>query len=88
MLIFEDIECPVCSDKIKVIVENNVITSHGVCPSCDNTFSAERLQFSEDCHAMEDEFMASRFLDDDVLFEVDTELADFYNQLLMKGVEI
>lgn len=57
MLIFETIGCPMCSGKIAVVVENNVITSHGVCPGCDNAFSAERLMFTEKCKAFEDEFM-------------------------------
>jgi uncharacterized protein YbaR (Trm112 family) len=58
MFIFETIDCPSCSGKIAVVVENNVITSHGICPGCDKTFSAERLQFTNDVKAMEDQFMA------------------------------
>lgn len=57
MFVFESIDCPTCSGKIRVVVENNKIVSHGICPNCDQAFSAERLQFVEDCQVMEDEFM-------------------------------
>lgn len=59
MLIFksEYIDCPLCDGKIIVIVENDRITSHGICHECDHTFSAERLQFTETCKRMEEEFM-------------------------------
>jgi hypothetical protein len=100
MMIFEDIECPLCPDTIKVIIEENKIVSHGVCPTCDNTFSAERLQFVEECQAMEDEFM--NLLSPDVpedeylyhlnpaltLIDVDIEVEDFYNRLIEKGVKV
>lgn len=88
MLIFETIGCPTCSGKIAVIVEDNVITSHGVCPGCDNTFSAERLMFIEQCKAFEDEFMHEEHYDDVLLNTVDIELADFYYRLAEKGVVI
>ena len=90
MLIFEDIECPVCPSKIKVIIEQNKVVSHGLCPTCDNTFSAERLQFTQDCQAMEDEFMD--LLDPepapDVVEVIEYEVNDFYGQLERKGVKI
>jgi len=90
MLIFEDIECPICPDKIKVIVENNVITSHGVCPTCDQAFSAEHLQFAQDMQAMEDQFMGllspEPYLS--ILDLIDYEVNDFYGRLERKGVKI
>ncbi len=87
MLIFEKIDCPLCPGQIQVIVENNRITSHGLCPNCDQAFSAERLQFAQDCGALEEEFMYEH--QEDMLFDtVDIELADFYYRLTEKGVEI
>lgn len=99
MLIFEDIECPLCPDKIKVIIEQNKIVSHGVCPTCDNTFSAERLQFTEFCRMREDEFMDVMDPDNHpdmyyeldpalTLIEVDNEVNDFYARLAEKGVVV
>ena len=90
MLIFETIECPVCPDKIVVIVENNKITSHGMCPTCDQTFSAEHLQFTVDTQDMEDQFM--EYLSPEpylpILDLIDYEVNDFYSQLERKGVKI
>ncbi len=90
MLIFEDIECPLCPDKIKVIVEDNKITSHGICATCDQTFSAERLQFTQDVQTMEDQFMdllsPEPYLS--ILDLIDYEVNDFYGRLEKKGVEI
>ena len=89
MLIFEDIECPLCSGKIKVIVEDNVITSHGVCPKCDNTFSAERLQFTQAVQAMEDQFMDLLSAEpNDLILAVEYEVNDFYARLIEKGVDV
>lgn len=90
MLIFEDIECPLCPDKIKVIVENNKITSHGVCPTCDQTFSAEHLQFAQDTQAMEDQFMEHLSPEPypDLVEIIEYEVNDFYGQLERKGVKI
>ncbi len=96
MLIFETINCPTCSGKIAVIIEDNVITSHGVCPGCDNTFSAERLMFMEQCKAFEDEFMdlmlpchpelGIHTCGDSILCEAEWELGEFYHELTLKGV--
>ncbi len=87
MIIFQQIDCPLCEGEIVVIIENNKITSHGVCPNCDQAFSAERLQFVQDCGAMEEEFMYQN--QNDVLLDtVDIELANFYHQLKEKGVEL
>jgi hypothetical protein len=89
MLIFEDIECPVCPDKIKVIIEDNKITSHGICPTCDNTFSSERLQFTLDVQAMEDQFMELLSAEpNDLITAVEYEVNDFYARLIEKGVDI
>lgn len=90
MLIFEQIECPLCPREIVVIVENNKITSHGICSNCDQTFSAEHLQFTVDAQAMEDQFMEllspEPYLD--MLDLIDYEVNDFYGRLEKKGVKI
>jgi len=90
MLIFEKIDCPLCPGKIQVIVENNKITSHGLCPKCDQAFSAEHLQFATDCQTMEDQFMdhlsPEPYLS--ILDLIDYEVNDFYGRLEKKGVEI
>jgi hypothetical protein len=90
MFIFETIECPQCEGEIVVIVENNKITSHGMCGNCDQTFSAEHLQFTQDAQAMEDQFM--EFLSPEpylsILDLIDYEVNDFYGQLERKGVKI
>ncbi len=90
MLIFEMIDCPLCPSKIQVIVENNKITSHGLCPNCDQTFSAEHLQFTQDAQAMEDDFMEllspEPYLS--MLDLIDYEVNDFYGRLEKKGVQI
>lgn len=86
MFIFEDIDCPLCNGKIEVVVENNKIVSHGICPTCDETFSSERLQFTTDCQAMEAEFMFDLGVEEldhalDLFNQVDIEVDDFYYQL-------
>ena len=67
-----------------------MITSHGVCPGCDNTFSAERLMFVEQCKAYEDEFMdlINPDLFPDVIDVIEYEVEAFYHLLWEKGVAI
>lgn len=57
MIIFEDIDCPVCDGKVKVVMENNVITSHGVCDKCERHYSAEHLNFAETCKGYVEEYI-------------------------------
>jgi hypothetical protein len=86
-LIFESIDCPLCSGEIRVVVEENKIVSHGICPTCDETFSSERLQFTVDCLTMEEEFMVG--LEEERLLDtVEIEVIDFYYKLMEKGVEV
>lgn len=89
MLIFETIDCPLCPGKIQVIVENNKITSHGLCPNCDQAFSAERLQFAESCKLMEDQFMEHLASEPyDVVKAIEYEVNDFYARLIEKGADV
>lgn len=60
--IIEVIDCPLCDGKISVIVEDNVITSHGICPKCDRPFSPDHMNFAQECRGYEDEFMAEEGL--------------------------
>jgi hypothetical protein len=84
MKIIEVIDCPLCDGHIAVIVEDNKVTSHGVCPKCDRSYSPDHLNFAEECKALEDEYLFSLYK----LSEVDVEIADFYHKLSEKGVEI
>ncbi len=89
MMIFEDIDCPLCSGTIKVVVEENKIVSHGICPTCDETFSSERLQFTVECQAMEDQFMELISPElYDVVEVIEYEVNDFYARLMEKGVDV
>jgi hypothetical protein len=65
MKIIETVDCPLCDSEIAVIVEDNKITSHGVCPKCDRSFSPERLTFTQECQAMETEFLETFFHEQD-----------------------
>lgn len=87
MLIFEDIDCPLCSGEIKVVVEKDKIVSHGICPTCDETFSSERLQFTVDCQTMEEDFIET-LETERVLNTVEIEVIDFYYKLMEKGVDV
>jgi len=77
MKIIETVDCPLCDGEIAVIVEDNKITSHGVCGNCDSTHSAERLQFQEDAQEMEDQFMRQEH----IFRQVDDEVMSFHNVL-------
>lgn len=58
MKIFERIDCPRCDEgKVSFIVEDNQVTSHGNCDSCDLHLSAERIQFHLESEMMVDLFM-------------------------------
>ena len=72
MKIIEVIDCPLCDGKISVIVEDNKITSHGLCPKCDRPFSPDHLNFTQGCRLEE------------LLFDIEVEVEDFYTQLLRK----
>lgn len=74
MKIIETISCPLCDGEIAVIVEDNKITSHGLCPKCDRPFSPEHLNFAQGCQVEE------------LLFDIEMDVADFYAQLRRKGV--
>lgn len=89
MLIFERIDCPRCSrkDSIRVIVENNVVTSHGICAHCDKTFGPDLLQFHLDTFRYESQYLemeAERAAEEAlgslaILQEVEDEVFEFNN---------
>jgi hypothetical protein len=74
MKIIETVDCPLCDGKISVIVEDNKITSHGLCPKCDRPFAPDHLNFAPGCKVEE------------LLFDIEMEVADFNKQLRTKGV--
>lgn len=58
MHIFESVDCPKCPDGvIACIVEDNKVTSHGICPKCEKHFGPEKLQFYLDTFKEECDFM-------------------------------
>ncbi|MGD9381640.1 MAG: hypothetical protein PVI03_04275 [Candidatus Thorarchaeota archaeon] len=85
MHIVETINCPMnCGGQIAVIMEDNIITSHGVCPQCDRSFSAERLNFAHECMSYLNEYMEEEYPTEHLLNEVDREVTDFYQVLYEK----
>jgi len=80
MKIIETVDCPLCDGEIAVIVEDNKITSHGLCPKCDRPFSPDHLNFAQECRGYEDEFMA-----EESLFRIiENEIMDFYQVVYEK----
>lgn len=78
MLIFEDIRCPLCDrGKIRVVVENNKIVSHGICDKCERCFSAEHLNFAEEAKGYLDDFMEQEYPIENLLNEIDREVREF-----------
>ena len=72
MQIIESVECPLCDGEISVIVEDNKITSHGLCPKCDKPFSPDHLNFAQGCRTEE------------LLFDIEMEIRDFYHAVYEK----
>jgi len=88
MMIVETIDCPKCPEgKIAVILEDNKVTSHGVCNRCEKILPPHDLQWYLDVFREEDNYydllaeqgIEEEFRENALLAEVMDEIIEFNN---------